>query len=170
MRNGRTIVIGLSLLLCSGCAGNRQARIAVHRDPGLEMFRHNWDLSRQTENHADDRVVAQAQADVLKALSSLKSALRRNSEFAAEERGELAETLAGIDVGSPFPQSFSTPERLEKDMGVLLREASEAPTWLLLQFREELRGRVNPDGMDPVRRAIIDNEIRVRQDARLGRG
>jgi len=148
------------LLLCPACASTRPA--------DLEIFRHNWRLAENIETNADDRAVANAQAEVLRALSALKTALKENSASAAEDRTELAGILLGgnIDPNMPFPESFSTPEKLERDMGRLLREASNAPTWLLLQFRETLEGRVNPDGMDPVRRAILDNEIRVRQDAR----
>jgi len=134
------------------------------------MFRHNWQLAERIEDSADDRAISDAQAEVLRALNTLKAVLRENSAAAEGDRAELAGMiLGGIDSVAPFPESFSSPERLEQDMGRLLREASDAPTWLLTQFRETLEGRANPDGMDPVRRAILDNEIRVRRDARLGR-
>jgi len=154
-------ILTITVLLCPACATTRPA--------DLEMFRHNWQLAERIEDSADDRAISDAQAEVLRALNTLKAVLRENSAAAEGDRAELAGmVLGGID-SVPFPESFSSPERLEQDMGRLLREASDAPTWLLVQFRETLEGRANPDGMDPVRRAILDNEIRVRQDARRGR-
>jgi len=158
----RRYILAIIALLCPGCATTQPA--------GLEMFRHNWRLAERIEDSADERAISDAQAEVLRALDTLKTVLRENSTAAEGDRAELAGMiLGGISSVAPFPESFSNPERLEQDMGRLLREASDAPTWLLMQFQETLEGRANPDGMDPVRRAILDNEIRVRQDARRRR-
>lgn len=135
----------------------------------MEMFQHNWRLAEHTEDSADDRAVAEAQVDVLKAIRTLQVALRENSVAAANDRAELTGIIIDktINFNAPFPQSFLSPERLEEDIGRMLRETSDAPTWLLLQFREKLmEGHISPDGMNPVRRAILDSEIRTRQDAR----
>jgi len=126
------------------------------------MLRHNWRLTERIQDTASDRATADAQAKVLAALVELRTALERNSASASASRSELAAVLRQADPGAPLPASFADPKWLEEDVLGMLREAADAPTRLLVRFRDSIRGRSNPDGMDPVRRAILDHEIRMR--------
>ena len=150
------------LATCAACGCSAPSK------GGLDMFRHTWQTAEMTENHADGKAIAEAHGKVLAAMLELKNTIGKNSDESSHDRAELASILLNmeIDPDRPPPLSFASPERLERDMSALLQEASDAPTWQIMQFRKSLVGRINPDGMDPVRRAILDNELRVRQDAR----
>ena len=132
------------------------------------MLRHDRRLTEEIQGASSARATADAQAKVLAALVELRAALERNSASASASRLDLAEAVLrrGTDPGAPFPASFANPKTLEEDMSGLLREAADAPTRLLTQFRGSIEGRSNPDGMDPVRRAILDHEIRMRRTGR----
>lgn len=154
-------VLAACACLAHGCAP---------RPTEWEMFRHDWRLAEDIQGNASERAVADAQAKVLSALAELRTALGESSASASASRSDLAETVLrrAIDPGAPFPASFANPRKLEEDMSRLLRQAAEAPVWRLMEFRGAIEGRSDPDGMDPVRRAILDHEIRVRQTGRAG--
>jgi len=139
--------------LAHGCAA---------RTPEWEMLRHDWRLTKEIQDTSSDRATADAQAKVLAALIELRAALEKSSASASASRSDLIEVVLGTDPGAPFPASFANPRTLEEDMLRLLTEASDAPTRLLVQFRDSIKDRSNPDGMDPVRRAILDHEMRIR--------
>lgn len=144
--------------LAHGCASQK---------PEQEMLRHDWRLTERIQDTTSDRATADAQAKVLAALIELRAALEKSSASASASRSDLAAILRQADGdGAPFPASFADPKTLEEDISRLLTEADAAPTRLLTQFRDFIKGRSNPDGMDPVRRAILDHEIRMRQTGR----
>ena len=99
--------------------------------------------------------------DPLPEAAQLRAALEKSSASASTSRSDLAAVLRQAG-GEPFPASFADPKTLEEDILRLLTDAEEAPTRLLTQFRDSIKVRSNPDGMDPVRRAILDHEIRMR--------
>jgi hypothetical protein len=130
------------------------------------MLRHDWRLTERIQDTASDRATADAQAKVLSALIELRAALEKSSATASASRADLAAVLRAAGDDAPFPASFADPKTLEEDISRLLTEAEDAPPRLLVQFRDSIRGRSNPDGMDPVRRAILDHEIRMRNSRR----
>lgn len=124
--------------------------------PTRELYDHGWDSVRRAEGDADDRAATEAHADILRAFAKLKGDLRENSAAASRRGKDMAETLRGRQM-----PEFS-PQELGDVIGRLIDAAEAADPHVLQDFRRSIADRGSPDGFDPVRRAILDRELRRR--------
>jgi len=153
MRHALTI----ALLALTGCA----TTAAIN--PAREMYDHGWNSIHRAEGDANDTAAAEAQADILRAFTKLKGNLDENSSAASRRGKDMAETFHGRQV-----PEFS-PEELGNVIGELIDAATAADSHRLLDFRRSIADRDNPDGFDPVRRAILDRELNRRGIIARGR-
>lgn len=137
------LAIILTLTGCTATATNRAG----------EMHDHGQSSIRRANRDADDRVASEAEADILRAFMKLKGNLRENSSVAFRRGNDMDRTLRGWQF---------SPEGLGNDIGRLMDAAAEADSRRLLNFRRSIADRDNPDGFDPVRRAILDRELERR--------
>ena len=139
--------LAIMLMSVAGCA--------TTLDPARGIYDHSQDSIRRAKRNADDRVADEAQADILRAFIKLKGNLQESSSAALQRRIDMAEIFRG-----QAPQ-FSSQE-LGEIVGRLMDEANAADSHRLLDFRADIVDRSNPDGMDPIRRAVLDRELRER--------
>lgn len=155
------LALAIMLTALTGCA-------ATAIDPARGMYDHGLDSIRRAEGDADDRVSAEAQADILRAFMKLRANLKENSSDAAGRKRDMADALRGREItelaetfhGRRMPR-FS-PEELGDVIGGLIDAAAAADSRRLVDFRRSIAGRDNPDGFDPARRAVLDRELRRR--------
>jgi len=147
----RAALASLCLATLAGCAAPRSI--------DWQLFDAGWSAAGRAETAADGQAVAAAGAKMMAALAALRDALEQNSM--SGNKKELA-MLLGSNPNA-YPASFASPDRLEMDIARLLDEADAAETGKLIDFRRSIGNRAHPDGMDPVRRAILDHEMRRRQ-------
>lgn len=143
-------LLAIILTAVTGCA----TTAAI--DPVRGIYDHGWDSVRRAETDADARATAEAQADILRAFTKLKGDLEENSSDASRRGKDMAEVFHGRQM----PQ-FS-PDELGDIVRRLIAAAAEAGSSRLVDFRQGIADRDHPDGFDPVRRTILDQELKRR--------
>lgn len=142
--------LAIMLTALTGCATTGVV------DPARKMYDHGWNSIRRAEGNANDRATAEAEADILRAFTKLRGNLEESSTDAARRGKDMAETFHGRQI----PEL--SPEELGDVVGRLIDAAAAAGSRRLVDFRRSIADRNNPDGFDPVRRAILDRELKRR--------
>jgi len=152
MRSEMKLALVIMLITITGCATI---------SPEREIYNHGLGSIRRAEGNANERAAAEAHADVLRAFTKLESNLKENSADATARNKDMSETLHG--------QQVLSPKELGDVIGGLIDAAARADSHRLLDFRREISDRDNPDGFDPVRRAVLDRELNRRGIIARGR-